>query len=878
MKPVLFLFLFIGVEYSTFANHTKGGWIYYRYAGAGGSSNTAKYVITLKVYTECVLTANQWCASVNVSIFQAGDNSLYANVEVPNSRVTDIQNCTRQECHECINDIPNICYKIATFEFIMDLPITPDGYIVAYQRCCRVANILNLAAGSSTVGDTWVVNIPGTDNPDPKAYQNSSALFAQNDTAIICRGNNFKFDFSAIDPDGDSLSYSFADAYYASRGNGAQCNTQADTPPFTFVSYVPPYSGNQPLGSAVTIDNVTGIVSGVAPPVAGTYVLTCMVKEYMRGTNIVKSYVRKSLHIYVADCSLTQALLEPEYYNCDGFIKSFKNLAAGGNIHSYSWDFGVPGAAGDTSNLEAPTFTFPDTGTYRIKLVVNKSLPCSDSAFALVKVYPVFAPGFFVRGQCKNTPIRFIDTTTTTYGYVNSWEWDFGDGVSENNTSLLHVPNHSYGTEDSYRVSLKVSNDKGCRGTVNKMVLVTDKPALQLTNDTLICTIDTLQLQAEGFGSVTWSPAYNIDSPTSFSPLVSPDVPTTYYARLVDPYGCSGTDSVFVDVKSFVTLRAGTDTTVCQTDAFVLPLLGDALHYSWSAEPGPGGLNDASAKNPLATPLVSTVFTVRGSIGNCFAEDRLMVRVVPYPNASGGADTAICLGTSVRLHASGGSFYSWSPAAFLDNAFIADPVSSKPLNSISYKVTVTDTLGCPKPASGSVLVDVLKVNANAGPADTVVVLDQPLLLNATGGSHYQWEPPLWLSNPTVPNPTAMPLNDIKYVVKVSNGQGCYSLDSIRVRVYQLAAGIYVPTAFTPNSDGRNDYFRPLALGLKSLDVFRIYNRWGELLYSDTNIESQGWDGTYKGNKQEPATYVWYAEGINYRNERSKKRGYVVLIR
>ena len=81
-----------------------------------------------------------------------------------------------------------------------------------------------------------------------------------------------------------------------------------------------------------------------------------------------------------------------------------------------------------------------------------------------------------------------------------------------------------------------------------------------------------------------------------------------------------------------------------------------------------------------------------------------------------------------------------------------------------------------------------------------------------------------------------------------------------------------------NGDGRNDYFRPIALGLKSLDVFKVYNRLGQLLYNDTNIESAGWDGTYKGNGQDPATFVWYAEGTDYRNQKIKKRGYVVLIR
>ncbi|MBC7886332.1 MAG: gliding motility-associated C-terminal domain-containing protein [Ferruginibacter sp.] len=878
MKSFLITFFFIGLVLPSLANHTKGGWLYYRYVGPGATANSARYVVTLKIYTECILNSNQWCPDVNVSIFNAGDNSLFETVNVVNTDVIDVQNCTRQECHECISDIPNICYKIATFEFIKDLPVTSAGYTLSYQRCCRIANIINLQPGSSTIGDTWTVNIPGTNGRDPLAYKNSSARFSQNDTAIICKDNYFTFDFSATDPDGDDLSYSFTDAYYASRGNGSQCNSRSDAPPFSFVGYQGPFSGTAPLGTGVTINPLTGIVSGIAPSIPGTYVLTCTVTEYKPGTNIIKSSVHKSLHISVADCSLTQAILEPEYFSCDGFTKSFSNKATGGNIQTYTWDFGVAGVSTDTSNIANPSFTFPDTGTYVLKLVVNKNLPCSDSAFSLVKVYPVFTPDFSVLGQCKNTPIRFIDRTVTTYGIVDSWQWNFGDGSAIINLSALQNPVHIYATEANYPVSLAVTNNKGCKGTVNKTILITNKPALDLTNDTLICTIDTLQLNAIGIGTILWSPDYNISNLNSPSPLVSPDVPTMYYAQLIDPYGCTGRDSVFVNVKSFVTIKGGNDTVICQADPIILTLSGDALQYSWTENPSIGSLNNPLLKNPLAIPTTTTTYRVTANIGKCTAQDDITISVVPYPKAMAGADTTICFGTSAQLQATGGSKYSWSPPSFLNNRLIANPISVKPPAGIRYTVTVWDTLGCPKPITSSIFVTVSKVNANAGPKDTAIVLDQPLQLNASGGTSYLWGPVQWLNNIGIVNPLAMPLNDIKYTVKVSNTFGCFDHDSIQVKVYTVAAGIYVPTAFTPNSDGRNDFFRPVALGLKSLEVFRIYNRWGQILFSDTNIESEGWNGTYRGNKQEPGTYVWHAEGTDYRNQKLKRRGYVVLIR
>ena len=852
--------------------------MYYKYMGAGTAPNTARYMITLKLYTECLLNANQWCPDVNVSIFKAENYFLVDAVNVPYNAVVDIQNCTSQDCHPCISDVPNICYKIATYEFIKDLPITEAGYVLSYQRCCRIANIINLQPGSSAIGDTWTVNIPGTSGLDPLAFQNSSARFSQNDTAIICKDNFFTFNFGAVDPDGDSLAYVFTDALYASRGNGSQCNGLSDAPPFTNVGYQLPFSGTQPLGQAVDINHATGMVSGIAPSEQGTYVVRCTVIEYKKGTDIIKSMVHKSLHITIADCSLTQALLDPEYSSCTSFTKSFSNKTSGGNIKTYTWDFGVPGVVTDTSDLSNPIFTYPDTGSYVLKLIVNKNLPCSDSAISIVRVYPVFKPNIAIRGQCINTPIQFFDKSTTTYGIVDSWEWDFGDGTSISNTSKLQNPTHIYGVKSNYVITFKASNSMGCRDILSEVILITDKPALNLSNDTLICTIDTLQLTVGGFGTVLWSPNYNINSLTSFTPLVSPDVPTKYYATFSDPYGCVGRDSVFVDVKSFVTLSGGNDTTICQTDPITLVLSGDALNYKWTENPAAASLNNALLKNPVATPLTTTRYHVMGSIGKCKAEDDVTILVVPYPKAIAGKDTMICLGTSAPLQASGGSFYTWSPATYLNNRFVPNPVSINPASNIRYTVSVTDTLGCPKAVSASLLIKVTIVNAYAGSGDTAVVLGQPLQLLASGGTNYLWTPARWLNNNSIQNPVSLPQNDLEYEVKVSNEAGCFDLAKVKVKVYRVEPGFYVPTAFSPNGDGRNDVFRPIALGLKSMDVFRVYNRLGQLLYSDTNLESNGWDGTYKGNGQDPATYVWYAEGTDYRDQKVKKKGHVVLIR
>jgi gliding motility-associated-like protein len=96
-------------------------------------------------------------------------------------------------------------------------------------------------------------------------------------------------------------------------------------------------------------------------------------------------------------------------------------------------------------------------------------------------------------------------------------------------------------------------------------------------------------------------------------------------------------------------------------------------------------------------------------------------------------------------------------------------------------------------------------------------------------------------------------------------------------VYNVPPSFYVPSGFSPNNDGRNDVFRPILLGMRSLNYFQVYNRWGQLVFQTTQ-QGKGWDGRLKGNPQDPGTYVWMAQGETYTGQVITQKGSVVLIR
>ncbi len=453
----------------------------------------------------------------------------------------------------------------------------------------------------------------------------------------------------------------------------------------------------------------------------------------------------------------------------------------------------------------------------------------------------------------------------------NTYQWTPGTGLSNAN---IPNPVATPGNTTVYTVAVGVTGCSKIR--VDSLIVnVRALPLLTIINDTLICDIDTLQLTTIGTGNFNWSPNYMISNTTIANPLVSPNVPTTYFVRLADAFGCHSDDTVFVDVKDHVTLFAGNDTTICQTDGFRINTISDALHYKWTPAVY---LNNDTTKQPFTIPLTSTTYHVVANIGKCQSQDDVDIKVVPYPAANAGTDNTICPGFSVQLNASGGSNYLWSPVTFLNNRSIANPISTRPNSSIRYIVAVTDTLGCPKPVRDTVWVYVdPKVIANAGPRDTSIVIGEPLFLNGSGGTTYLWDPPTWLNDATIKNPVALPQNNIQYVLTAISANGCINTDTIDIKLYKIAPDMYVPTAFTPNGDGNNDIFKPILIGMKELRYFRVYNRLGQLLYSTGEI-GKGWDGRFAGRGQDPATYVWMAEAITYKGDVRFKKGYVVLIR
>jgi gliding motility-associated-like protein len=310
--------------------------------------------------------------------------------------------------------------------------------------------------------------------------------------------------------------------------------------------------------------------------------------------------------------------------------------------------------------------------------------------------------------------------------------------------------------------------------------------------------------------------------------------------------------------------------------------------YTWKIN----GVTQASTKNDISitwnSPGIFQLTVQEYANNGCEGDIRTgNVYVNPLPVANAGPDAVVCFGNTVRLNGSGGDIYQWSPATYLSNVNIANPVAAIPFaGTYKYVLNVSSAYGCKSVKSDTVSLTVLPpVKVFAG-NDTLITVNQPLQLNAidvnnSGFINYLWSPSFGLSNTTIKNPVASYNNQLgnngqTYIVTARTVNGCEAKDDITIKVF-VASEIYVPNAFTPNGDGANDILKPILVGIKELKYFAVFNRYGQMIYK-TTVHGQGWNGMVKGEMQNTGGFAWMAEAIDYKGNTITRKGMAVLIK
>jgi len=261
----------------------------------------------------------------------------------------------------------------------------------------------------------------------------------------------------------------------------------------------------------------------------------------------------------------------------------------------------------------------------------------------------------------------------------------------------------------------------------------------------------------------------------------------------------------------------------------------------------------------------------------CVTQDSIKVSIRPDAVFTINPDLTSCLNDPVQLNASGGTSYSWQPAASLSNAGISNPFAM-PAGSTNYTVTIVDN-NCNESATLSTQVTIKPLpSIVASKSNDIDCSTNQSQLNASGGSQYSWSPASTLNNANIPNPVATTNVTTQYVVKGKDASGCTNYDSVIVAVSAIGKGLYLmPTGFTPNDDGLNDCYGVKTWGFITELQFSIYNRWGQRIFYTTN-PNDCWDGRYKGVAQSSDVFVFMIKAKSTCESYIFRKGTFALIR
>ncbi len=759
------------------ATHIVGGNLTYRCIGQDMFGNN-RYEIRLTVRRDCLLGAPdaQFDDPASVGFFDAVTHQLLTFVGTAGELRIDLNNndTLNEILHsDCGIVMGDVCVHTTTYVAEITLPYHPNGYIMAYMRCCRNGSLTNVLNPLNT-GMTLSAELSGF----AQLEHSCSPQFKSFPPIYVCVNKPLVIDQSAIDPEGDSLVYSLC----TPNSGGDQIMNRPQPPfppPFAPIVFRPPYNLNNLMGGVpLTIDPDSGILRGT-PNTIGQFVVGICVTAYKDGK--LTGMTRRDFQFNVRQCrDVPVPLFAAPSLNCGGRTITFDNQSLLADEYEWIFDLGNPGSA--TSTEFEPTYTYPQDGFYDVALIVRDSAHfCVDTIVHRIGVFDsqIQADFTYDVSSCTTEGIVLnVFDQTTGFGSwpIQTYEWlcTVSNGTvlpsgSQNPTFNFDIE----GTETVF-LALKVTSENGCMAQVSQTFPVHEID-LQLNPDAdSICRGETTHLLLNGDPELTytWTPPNGLSTVPPYDPTAYPGLSTTYYVTVTDGL-CEVYDSIHVGVQQLPTLdfdystdckslvvtfdnnsvngvlyhwdfgdntgsndsnpthtytqpgnytitlssRDGcdvqTDTTItanaitetlddqtinCFHDAVELNPDNNPLYtYSWSPIQG---LSDPHSPNPSTSVDDDTKYYVtisQAGLEGCEIVDSIWLIVPDDFSVDAGADQILCNFDTIQLLATsnGQVTYVWTD---INGGHLADgpALAVSPLETTTYIVTATDTLGCSK--------------------------------------------------------------------------------------------------------------------------------------------------------------------------------------
>ncbi|TCJ13779.1 PKD domain-containing protein [Flaviaesturariibacter flavus] len=557
------------------------------------------------------------------------------------------------------------------------------------------------------------------------------------------------------------------------------------------------------------------------------------------------------------------------------------------NRDSLVWDFGD--GALHTGLDSLVQHTYRDTGSFLPRLLLFDRSGCSvvingtDSLHSY-RLFPALAADS--RSLCDSGTVRFQGLSTGN-DRISGWFWEFGDGA----TSVLQNPAHRYTRPGTYDVRLTNRGAQGCEATsvaFRVQVHASPKVGINLTR-AAACVPALFPVQGRILRADTtilewsWSLGDGRNAAGSIPAAFTYTTPGSYPLSLQvrDANGCTAGVSDTVLARALPAVDAGADFVLCRDSSRRLQARG-AQTWSWSASPS---LDCSNCANPRVTAPQTTRYYVTGTDAfGCSNRDSVLVTVQQrLPVQLLSRPDSLCLGRFVTLRAAGAERYEWSPATGLDAPFAAS-TTAKPERTTTYTVVGRDNAGCFADTARVTLTVFPIPQVTAGP-DLELRAGDTATLRTSGSADitsWRWTPSGQLSCSTCPQPVVKAGYSSPLRVIVRNGGGCTATSEMKFTVTCNGGNVFLPNTFSPNADGMNERFFPRGKGLAGIRSFRVFNRWGEVVYErlhfNANDPAAGWDGTFRGKPAPADVYVYTCEVLCSSNEVLPLKGDVNLIR
>ena len=526
-------------------------------------------------------------------------------------------------------------------------------------------------------------------------------------------------------------------------------------------------------------------------------------------------------------------------------------------------------------------------GTYEFKWTIDNGICTTSTSSVTINVDPLKADfGLNATNNCGNTTYDFIDASKSIFGIAN-WKWSSAPA----DTTISKKYSKTYTQAGQNKVSLTIQSNSGCVNTTNAnfQVKIFSVPKVNINAINEACKSQLMQLTTtvnskDSLFLILWNLGNGISSKDSI-------VTVQYYSEgkytiklLVSTINnCLDSTYKSLTIHPLPTVLIPSDNYVCKGDTLNLIATG-AFNYIWMDQQNNIVCNSCASINII--PSTNSNYSVIGyNQYGCSQIANTSVSVVQPFKIQGSFIDTICLGSSLNLTITGAENYTWLPEPGLSDYNSSNPVAT-PKYSTSYTVIGRDNHYC--------FSDTAKINLVVGEptlfsigADTAVQAGVQFMLVPNSNkleSIHNWK---WTGNAvfTCDNcqtTIAKVSNDADIICTATNLYGCNTTDTISIKTFCPNSEIFIPNAFSPDGDGINDILFVQGTGIKLIKSFKIYSRWGELVFEKTNFlpgdQSNGWDGKVRGKPAAQDIFVYICEVICEKGIPATFKGNVAVLK